>query len=118
MAKPFDAATKHLIQTDPLAWLRYAGLPGTQVQLRDADFSTVTAEADRVLHVRTPEYLAHIELQSTYQTDMGKRMLLYNALAYSRYDLPVQSVLILLRKEADGPAMSGQVRCVVPQSGD
>jgi hypothetical protein len=43
-------------------------------------------------------------------------MLLYNVLAYSRYKLPVQSVIILLRKEADGPAMSGKIGYEVPQS--
>ncbi|HZP80036.1 MAG TPA: hypothetical protein VFB21_00235 [Chthonomonadaceae bacterium] len=47
---------------------------------------------------------------------MGERMLLYNVLAYSRYKLPVQSVIILLRKEADGPAMSGKIGYEAPQS--
>jgi predicted transposase YdaD len=118
MAKPFDAATKRLVEADPLAWLHYAGLPGTQANLIDADFSTVTSDADRVIHVQTPEYLAHIELQSAYKTDMSERVLLYNVLAHCKYKLPVQSVLILLRREADGPAMSGKAGYEVPQSQD
>jgi predicted transposase YdaD len=118
MSKPFDAATKRLVEADPLAWLRYAGLPGDAAELMDADLSAITSEADRILHVRAPEYLAHIELQASYQTDMGERVLVYSVLAYAKYKLPVQSVVVLLRKEADGPAMSGQAGYAVPDSPD
>ena len=118
MAKPFDAATKRLVEADPLAWLHYAGLPGTQAELMDADLSTVTSDADRIVSVHTPNYLAHIELQSSYKTDMGERVLLYNTLIHCKYKMPVQSVVILLRKEADGPALSGNAGYTVPQSTD
>ena len=91
MAKPFDAATKHLVEVDPLAWLRYVGLPGTEAELMDADLSTVTSEADRIIHVRGPEYLAHIEMQASYKTDMHVRVLVYGVLAFAKYGLPVQS---------------------------
>jgi predicted transposase YdaD len=114
MSKPFDAATKRLVEADPKAWLRFLGLPGEEADLMDADLSTVTAEADRILHVRNPEYLAHIELQATYKVDMGDRTLFYNVVAYYRYRLPVESAILLLRKEADGPALSGRVAYGVP----
>ena len=109
MSKPFDAATKRLVERDPLAWLAYVGLTGERAEL---------IEADRIIHVLLPEYLAHIELQATYQVNMGERVLLYNTLAFCKYKLPVQSVVILLQKEADGPAMSGQAGYEVPQSSD
>ena len=41
--------------------------------------------------------------------DMGDRTLFYNVVAYYKYRLPIESVVLLLRKEADGPAMSGRV---------
>lgn len=97
MSKPFDVATKRLVEADPLAWLRYAGLPGTTATLMDADLSTVTSEADCILHVNAPEYPAHIELQASYQADMGDRILVYGVLAYAQCRLSVQSVVILLR---------------------
>lgn len=75
----------------------------------DADLSTVISEADRILRVKEPEYLAHMELQSTYEDDLDARALRYNVLAYCKYRLPVVSVVFLLRKEADGPAMSGRL---------
>lgn len=116
MSKPFDAATKRLVESNPLAWLACAGLPGIRARLLDADLSTVTSEADRIVRVEEPDYLAHLELQATYKADMSERVLLYNTLTFCKYKLPVQSVVFLLRKEADGPAMSGQAGYVVPQS--
>lgn len=109
MSKPFDVATKQLVEADPLAWLRFLGLPGESAELIDADLATVVAEADRILRVTNPDYLAHFELQAAYKVDMGDRTLFYNVVAYYKYRLPIESVLLLLRKEADGPAMSGRV---------
>ncbi len=109
MAKPFDATTKHLIEVDPLAWLRLAELPGTAVKLIDADLSTVTSAADRVLHVEEPEpYLAHFELQSSRLADLDEREMRTAAMLHYQHGLPVETVVILLRREADGPASSGQ----------
>lgn len=109
MSKPFDAATKRLVESDPIAWLRFLGLPGEQAELIDADLATVVAEADRILRVTNPDYLAHFELQATYRVDMGDRMLFYNVVAYYKYHVPIESAIVLLRKEADGPAISGKV---------
>ena len=66
MSKPFDAAIKRLVEADPTAWLHFLGLPGEQAELMDADLATVIAEADRILRVTNPDYLAHIELQASY----------------------------------------------------
>lgn len=108
MSKPFDAATKRLVESQPTAWLEYLGLPGTASALIDADLTTVTAEADRILRVEADvPYLAHIEFQSSYETDMDERILRYNVLIYHRHRIPVQSVVVLLRPQADGPEISG-----------
>lgn len=109
MSKPFDVATKQLVAADPLAWLRFLGLPGESAELIDADLSAVVAEADRILRVHNPDYLAHFELQASYKVDMGIRTLFYNVVAYYKFRQPIESVVLLLRKEADGPAMSGNV---------
>jgi hypothetical protein len=61
--KPFDAATKHLVDTKPADWLEYVGLPSGPVEVIDADLSTVTAAADEVLRVLEPTpWLAQIGL--------------------------------------------------------
>lgn len=118
MSKPFDAATKRLVEADPLAWLRCAGLPGTEAELIDADLATITSEADRFLRVRNPDYLGHIELQAGYESNMGDRALRYNVLGYCKYGLPVQTAVFLLRPEADGPALTGRVEYGVAGSPD
>ncbi|HZO91509.1 MAG TPA: hypothetical protein VFB38_24515 [Chthonomonadaceae bacterium] len=92
-----------------MAWLRFLGLPGEKAQLIDADLATVVAEADRILRVTNPDYLAHFKLQASYKVNMGDRTLLYNVVAYYKYRLPIESAVVLRRKEADGPAMSGRV---------
>ncbi len=110
MSKPFDVTTKELVEADPQSWIRYAGLPDAPTELIDSDLATVSTEADRVLRVLAAfPYLAHLEFQSTYKLDLGHRALRYNVLLFYRHGLPVQSVVILLRREADGPAMTGRV---------
>jgi len=108
--KPFDAATKQLIESDPLAWLQFVGLPGAAAVLFDPELSSFVADADKMLRVTDPDYLAHLEMQSTYKSDLGERTLFHNVVAFRKHGLPVESVVVLLRKEADGPNMTGRVR--------
>ena len=108
MYKPFDAAAKQIIEADPVAWLRFLGLPGNAAELINADMTTV-AEADRILCVTDPDYMAHTELQTTYEADMGDRMLLYNVVTYDKHRIRTVSAVLLLRKSADGPGMTGRV---------
>ncbi len=112
MATPFDATMKHLVESQPEAWLAYVGLPvfGAVVEVIDADLSTLTAEADKVLKVNSPEpSLTHLEFQGGYEREMGERVLRYSVLLTYQHRMPVHSVVILLRREADGPAMTGRV---------
>ena len=51
-SKQFDATVKDLIEVDAAAWLELAGLSGPRTfALVDADVSTLTAAADKVLRV-------------------------------------------------------------------
>ena len=68
----------------------------------DSDLSTVTAEADKVFRVVGPEpYLVHIEMQSSADPTLPRRLLRYNVLLDYRHDIRVWSVAILLRPEAE-----------------
>lgn len=116
MSKPFDAATKRLVESQPAAWLEYAGLPSLEVEVIDTDVSTVTAAADKVLRVKEPDpWIAHLELQAGYESDFGERIHLYNAALRRRHHIPVLTIAFLLRREADGPEMSGQFYDRPPQ---
>lgn len=112
MAEAFDATTKALIEAHPADWLALAGLPlGTSIRVVDADVSPVTAAADKVIFVDGPEpYIAHFELQAGADVGLDARVLLYNVLLRWRHRVPVRSVIILLRCEAQTAGATGTVR--------
>lgn len=120
MAKPFDATTKHLVEAEPEAWLRYLGFPPTgPAEVVSPDLATVTAEADHVLRVDAPEpWLAQIEFQSSYDRSLAQRLLRYSVLLQGRYDVPVRSIVVLLRTEADGPEMAGEIEHRLPDEAE
>lgn len=65
MSKPFDVTLKELVQQYPQDWLAQAGLSATAtVEVIDAEVSTMTAMADKVLLVREPPpWLAHLSFK-------------------------------------------------------
>jgi predicted transposase YdaD len=116
MAKPFDATTKDLLETDPGAWMAYLGLqPRGAVEVIDSDLSTVTAEADKVFRVAGPEpYLVHIEMQSSADTTLPRRLLRYHVLLDYRHEMRVWSVAVLLRPEAEASTLTGSLDLRLP----
>jgi predicted transposase YdaD len=113
--KPFDASLKHLLETyahDLVAFFRAViGLPelGT-VEVIDADVSTVSA-ADKVYRIGGKEpWLFHLELQASHHHRLAEKLLLYNVLLRERHQLPVRSVVLLLRAEADRSSLTGVLR--------
>jgi hypothetical protein len=80
-------------------------LPATgSVALVDADVSTITAQADKVLRVGGPSpWLLHLELQASRDLVLPRRLLRYNVLLYGRHGLPVHTAVVLLRPESDDP---------------
>jgi hypothetical protein len=60
--KPFDATTKDLIQSHSKDWLTFLGLPVNGITITDADLSTVSPDADKIIVVDAdPPYIAHLE---------------------------------------------------------
>ena len=116
MAKPFDATTKDLLEADPVAWMAYLGLhPRGAVEVIDSDLSTVTAEADKVFRVAGPEpYLIHVEVQSSADATLPRRLLRYNVLLDYRHSLRVWSVAVLLRPEVDAATLTGGLNLRLP----
>ena len=73
-----------------------------------ADLSTVSAYADKLLRVEHPEpTLIDLELQASRDVDLPVRALRYAVLAYERHRLPVLSLIVLMRREADFPGLNG-----------
>jgi predicted transposase YdaD len=117
VSHPYDATTKALIETRPGDWLPLLGFPaGLPVRLIDADLATVSAAADKVVRVGAGRraWLLHLEFQAGRDAGLVARTRLYNVLLDHRHGLPVLSVLILLRPDADGPELTGVEERVLP----
>jgi predicted transposase YdaD len=116
VAQPFDTSTKELIETQPADWLEFVGLGRREVDVINADLATITAAADKVLRVQAPvPGLAHLELQADYDAELDERTLQYSVLLRRRHSLAVKSVVVLLRPQADGPRMTGELRYHDPE---
>ncbi|HEY1379195.1 MAG TPA: hypothetical protein VGF55_20500 [Gemmataceae bacterium] len=112
MSLPYDAAIKDLVQSYPQDWLAGVGLPAAgPVAVVNVDLSTVTAAADAIFAVGDPPaYYVTFEFQSGRDAGLSRRVLVYNALLHQRFGLPVQSVVVLLRRAANDAALDGTVR--------
>ncbi len=115
MSKPYDASLKDLIASYPADWLALLGISTAAVDVIDADVSTVSADANKVIRIASDDpWLLHLELQSSPRTDPGEQLQWYNTLLRHRHRLRVRTVLLLLRPEADSPRYSGIYRDAFP----
>ncbi|HEV3082762.1 MAG TPA: hypothetical protein VGY66_23460 [Gemmataceae bacterium] len=116
MSLPFDAAGKDLLETYPRDWLVQLDISqGGGVEVIEAELSTVSAQADKVLRIQDANaWLLHLELQSSRDRQLARRLLKYNVLLHERHELPVHSVVVLLRREAEDPGMTGLIQYQPP----
>jgi hypothetical protein len=116
-AKPYDAAMKELVGLDPAAWLTQQGVqPSGPVTTVPTDLSgTTLVEADHVLRVGgASPWLVQLEFQSSRDARLVQRLHLYSTLPDRRHRLAVQSVLALLRPQADARSLTGAYECSLP----
>lgn len=116
----FDVTFKHLVEYHPEDWVRLASVePEGPVKAVDADVSTVSAEADKVIRVEGElPWILHLEAQASHDARLPERMHRYNVLLSYRHDLPVHSVALLLRRDAHSPAITGAWSRSLPVSGE
>jgi predicted transposase YdaD len=121
MPKPFDAAMRELFELQPAAWLEFLGIPvadASRVTVIDSNLSTFTAEADKVVLVGGDHPLiVHTEFLTGRDLAYPEQAHWYNTLLKRRHQVPVWSVLVLLRPAADGPELSGAYETEVPARG-
>jgi hypothetical protein len=109
MPHRYDASTKYLLEVRLADWLPLSGRKTkARVRIVNADVSTVTAAADRVLLIEdTFPWIAHFELQAGRDLLLPDRSQMYNAVIGWKQRVPVLSVIVLLRPAADGPELTG-----------
>ena len=117
MSKPYDAASKELLQLDPAAWAAFVGVvrPPALIELTDSDLSAVTAAADKVVWVRDEvPWILDIEFQGWRDPAAPRQLLKYNALLHDRHKCPVASVLVVLAEGANSPTYTGRYALTSP----
>jgi len=113
---PYDVSTKELVWDGPAAWLIRLGIPlPGPVDVIDSDITALTAAADKVIKVGGPEpFLVNLEFQSSHDSDLVETLWFRQAALYRRHKLPVLTVLILLRREANSPGLKGTFKILMP----
>jgi predicted transposase YdaD len=112
MPKPYDATLKTLLEASPTDWVELAGFSAPQVSVIDADVSTITGCADKVLLVRgNPSWILHYEFQSGPDETIPARTNLYNSVLHDRHQLLVRSVVVLLSRRANLVSIDGVYQC-------
>ena len=62
MSKPFDATLKMLLEESPASWPALFDLPTGSATVMDADTSTVSGGADKVIRVAgPPDWILHVD---------------------------------------------------------
>ncbi len=111
MSKPFDATLKDLAAVDPARFLAELGPPpALPVCLLNVDLSTVTASTDVVFGLGDPpQEVVHMDAQAGPDANKHRDLLAYNALLHRQYGVPVHSILLLLRREAQHGNQTGTI---------
>jgi hypothetical protein len=77
----------------------------------NVDLSTVTTAADLIVGVGEPlEEIVHLEFQSSASATKHADLLVHNALLFAHKQVPVHTVIILLRPEAAHANLNGTVQ--------
>ena len=108
--RPYDVSVSYLIELDPEGWLDWLGLPADgPVESIESDVGTVLAEVDKILLVNGPKpWIAHIEIQANRDPRLPARLLQYFGLVHYKRSERIETIVVLLRPEADGPELTGK----------
>jgi predicted transposase YdaD len=109
----YDPTLKYLIDHAEADWARFLtrtlGLPDSPYTNESTNLPAGPLDADRVFRFELPEpYLINLEIESGRPADRPSRFLNYSTRLTEKTGLPVLTAVVLLRKEADNPAMSGR----------
>jgi hypothetical protein len=112
MAMTFDATLKDMGRDSPRSFLAAFDRPPTvPVQLLNVDLSTVTALADLILGLGEPlAEIIQLDFQSSAAAWKHADLMVYHALLFAHYRVPVHTVIILLRPEAAHSNVNGVIR--------
>ena len=107
----FNATLKDLAQVSPRGLLTtFDTAPALPVTVLNIDLSTVTTAADVVFGLGQPlQEIVHLDFQSSASATKHADVLVYKALLYREYLVPVHSIVVLLRPKAAHANLNGGV---------
>ena len=109
----FDPVLKRLADLHEPAMVRWfqqsLGLPTEgSIEVVQPNLPAFAVDADRVYRIACPQPMVlHTEWESSSNVGRPDRFLVYNTLLTRQTELPVQSVVVLLRKEAHSSDLTG-----------
>jgi predicted transposase YdaD len=114
MSLRFDATLKEIFSLNPHHFAGVFRLPETtQARSLNIDLSTISAATDVAFGFGEPlQEIVDLNFQSGPDATVAARLLLYNAAFHLRYNVPVRSLLILLRPKADHQDLTGKLAYV------
>src|SRR5713101_5880382 len=112
MAMTFDATLKDMGRDSPQGFLAaFDRRPTLPVKLLNVDLSTVTTAADLILGLGEPlEEIIQIDFQSGAAAWKHADLMVYNALLFAHYHVPVHTVVVLPRPGTAHANMNGSIR--------
>jgi hypothetical protein len=118
MALTFDATLKDMGRDSPQGFLAtFDRSPTLPVKLLNVDLSAVTTAADLIVGLGEPlTEIIQLDFQSSAAAWKHADLMVYNALLYAHYHVPVHTIILLLRPEAAHANTNG-VLCYAPRPG-
>lgn len=115
----FDATLKDIVAQHLADFAAAFGLLGNgPLSLLNVDLSTISAATDLVFQRGDPpSEIVDVNFQSSADRLLPNRLHLYSALLNFRYNLPVQTVLVLLREQADAKNLTGKLTYAIGDDG-
>jgi hypothetical protein len=111
MPHPFDATLKDLFTPSPEDLVSVFGLSDLRPAVPlNVDLSTISAATDMAIGLGNPlQEIVDLNFQSGPDPKLVARCHLYNAALHHRFELPVRSVIVLLRIKADASDLTGKL---------
>jgi len=111
MSLPFDATVKEILAPQPEDFVPVFGLPRILPAVRlNVDLSTLSAATDVAVGFGDPlQEIADINFQSGPDAEMSRRCLLYSVALHFRFNVPVRTILVLLRPKAEVKGLDGKL---------
>ena len=108
MSFPLDATMNDIVRDRPVDYGETFGAHGRPTRLLNVDLSTLSAASDVVLGFGEPlEEILDINFQSGPDRFLASRVEMYRAVLHHQYHLPVRTLLVLMRPQADHANFTG-----------